>query len=193
MNKSEYCRLASNLIKKLEQKHEEVAIDIASIEKLLINLATLREFLWTDKKYIAGFLFDKNDKGSYIHKHLDNIREVFIDKGYDAAVQKAIDMVKEVEVHLAELDDDTAPTLTPAASTIPYDKEKFLDIKKFYGLKSNEAVMKLLVNMAHAELDETKSKFIRAKKQGTKPSSITKNYGINYNQVKKLSKQYKDV
>ena len=83
MNKSEYCRLASKLIKKLQQKHEEAAIDIASIEELLVNLGTLREFLWTDKKYIAGFLFDKNDKGSYIRKHLDNIREVFIDKGYD--------------------------------------------------------------------------------------------------------------
>lgn len=193
MNKNEYCRLASNLIKKLEQKHEEVITDAASIEKLLINLSTLREFLWTDKNHIVGFIFDKDSKGAYIYKNLYAIREVFIDKGYDAAVQKAIDMVKEVEVHLAELDDDTASTPTPVPPTIPYDKQKFLDIKKFYCLKSNEAVMKLLVNMAHAELDETKSKFIRAKKQGTKPSNITKKYGINYNQVKKLSEQYKDV
>jgi len=73
------------------------------------------------------------------------------------------------------------------------DIKKFNEIAQYFGLENNSDVFKLLINTIHAELEDTKSKYIKAKLEGLKPSAITKERKINYNQVKKLSEQYKDV
>jgi len=79
------------------------------------------------------------------------------------------------------------------STSVQTEVEKFRAIQNYFGLENDSDVLKLLINTIHAELDDTKSKYLKAKLEGLKPSAITKERGINYNQVKKLSDQYQDV
>jgi len=86
------------------------------------------------------------------------------------------------------------------STSVQTEVEKFKAIKNYFGLENDSDVLKLMINTIHAELEDTKSKYIKAKLEGLKPSAITKERGINYRQIvnpkkpeSSLSVKYKDV
>lgn len=179
-NRKEFRKELGTLVSRLQKKQEYVCGELDSIQKLIAILRQMDDFLDGDVTSASVKIFEKQIDGSYSLNLLDDIRNIFIEKGYNAALNECVNRFNRVKEQLIV---DLEPT----------NIVKFQEIKSFFGLKTDDATLNLLVNMAHAELGETKSNYIRAKKKGEKPSNISKYYGINYNQVKKLSEQYKDV
>jgi hypothetical protein len=179
-NREDFRKELGGLIERLQEKQQYMSSELDSISKLIVMLCQINIFLDGDAASAAERIFEKKIDGSYSLNLLDGIRNIFIEKGYNAALNECVNRFNRVKEQLIV---DLEPT----------NIAKFQEIKSFFGLKNDDATLNLLVNMAHAELGSIKSKFIRAKKKGEKPIDISRNCNINYNRVKKLSEQYKDV
>lgn len=150
-NCKEFREELANLVERLQEKQEFICSELDSIQELIAMLCQMATFLDGDAVSAAEKVFEKRDNGAHLLNLLGDIRNTFITQGYDAAVKDCFIRFSRLKEQLQEeLELPKAKEATPA-----YDVAKFQEIKSFFGLKTDDATLKMLVNMAHAELDES--------------------------------------
>jgi hypothetical protein len=117
-NKEYYRSLAISLDGGLRRKQNEITLEVNTIKVERKYLSELITFLQIDAGDASGVLFGKDENQEYKNKELDDIREVFTSKGYHAAIQSAINSVKQIEKWLSKFDKEIEKVLEPNAEVM---------------------------------------------------------------------------